>query len=41
MPTLRLKNTVKAVSAYLLLFRIFPDRYGADEAAYTRRLSVS
>ena len=25
----------KAVSAYLLLFRIYPDRYGADEAAYT------
>ena len=24
----------KAVSAYLLLFRIYPDRYGADEAAY-------
>ena len=25
----------KAVSAYLLLFRIYPDRYGAEEAAYT------
>ena len=25
----------KAVNAYLLLFRIYPDRYGADEAAYT------
>ena len=25
----------KAVDAYLLLFRIYPDRYGADEAAYT------
>ena len=24
----------KAVSAYLLLFRIYPDRYGADEASY-------
>ena len=24
----------KAVSAYLLLFRIYPNRYGADEAAY-------
>ena len=25
----------KAVNTYLLLFRIYPDRYGADEAAYT------
>ena len=25
----------KAVDAYLLLFRIYPDRYGADDAAYT------
>ena len=25
----------KAVDAYLLLFRIYPDRYGADEAAYS------
>ena len=25
----------KAVDAFLLLFRIYPDRYGADEAAYT------
>ena len=25
----------KAVSAYRLLFRIYPDRFGADEAAYT------
>ena len=29
------KEYRKAVSAYLLLFRIYPDRYGADEAAYT------
>ena len=25
----------KAVDTYLLLFRIYPDRFGADEAAYT------
>ena len=35
MPTSQAEEYRKAVSAYLLLFRIYPDRYGADEAAYT------
>ena len=31
----------KAVDTYRLLFRIYPDRYGADEAAYTAGFLLS
>ncbi|MCE2396412.1 tetratricopeptide repeat protein [Candidatus Poribacteria bacterium] len=31
----------KAVNTYRLLFRIYPDRYGADEAAYTAGFLLS